>query len=61
MRNPLLYYMIEINAWMIIWVKYGDQRERDCVRLRGIYYPKGATHLIFMTKADSLSIILGER
>ena len=53
--------MTEINTWIIIWVKYGDQRERDCVSLRGIYYPKGATHLIFMTKADSLSIILGER
>ena len=47
-ENPLKNIFTEVNALMIICMKYGEQLGRDCVRPRGSYGPKGVIPCIFL-------------
>ena len=46
-RNPLQFFITEVNEYIIIRLKYGEQWGRDCVIPRGIYGPKGRVPWFF--------------
>ena len=57
-RGSLVFFMTEVNALMIIWVKYEDKIGHYCIIPRGKYGPKGLIPYIFLMDKVNAYIII---